>query len=256
MSTAVFRPNTVGWFEITTAEPELAEQFYRSLFDWRFTAFDSEYHTITAPDAAVATGALRRGGRDALCISVICDDLTATIPRLEALGATVVEPPARTPAGDLHAIVTDAQGNRIGLFAPAAQRNSAPGPQPPTPNSLAWFEIGTTDFAASRKFYEQAFGWRYERDEAAEGVAYYNILVEGASEPIGGMVDLSAGPTPTDYAIPGLLVADVPDLLERCERAGGQRVMGPFPDGNGLIIGQFTDRFGNRWSSFARPADG
>ncbi|MFQ6145978.1 VOC family protein [Streptomyces seoulensis] len=252
MSTPDIRPATVGWFEITTTDPARSQEFYRALLDWKFTALadDDAYCAITAPAAASAMGALRRGERDTVSLGVVCDDVTAAIAPLRVLGATLVEPPARTPAGDVHAVVTDVRGNRLGLFEPGSRYE----PEPPAPNATAWFEIGTTDPAATRTFYERAFGWRQQRDEAAVGVEYYGFLPPGAREPIGGVLDLSDTPEAADYAIPGLLVDDVPDLLERCEAGGGRRVTGPFADADGLVIGQFTDPLGIRWSSFSRPA--
>ncbi|MEV6560127.1 VOC family protein [Nocardia sp. NPDC051756] len=250
MSTSGTHPTTVGWFEIAATDPELDKQFYQGIFDWQFTSFGPGYYTITAPGASASMGALRRGSQDALWISVVCDDIASTIPRLETLGAKVFEDPARTAAGDLHAVITDVQGNKIGLFEPAAREYVRPAP---APNATAWFEIGTTDFEATRKFYEHAFGWAYERDEAAEGAVYYSVHPGGSKEPIGGTMDVTGMPNPADYAIPGLLVTDVADLLTRVEQAGGQRLMDPFADATGLIIGQFTDPFGNRWTAFAQP---
>lgn len=254
MNTSEVRPVTVGWFEITTTDPARSKEFYQGLFDWKLTAFadDDAYSTITAPGAAAAMGALRRGDHDAVCISVVCDDVAAVISELRALGATLVEPPARTMAGDVHAVVTDVRGNRLGLFEPGERRD--PEPIRPVPNATAWFEIGTTDLAATRTFYEKAFGWTQVRDEAAEGAEYYSIMPPSSQQAIGGVLDLSATPGAADYAVPGLLVTDVPDLLERCEAAGGRRVAGPFSDADGLVIGQFTDPFGNKWSAFAQPA--
>lgn len=122
------------------------------------------------------------------------------------------------------------------------------------PNATARFEIGTTDLAATRTFYEKAFGWTQVRDGAAEGAEYHSIMPPSSQQAIGGVLDLSATSGAADYAVPGLLVADVPDLLRRCEAAGGRRVAGPFSDADGLVIGQFTDPFGNRWSAFSQPA--
>ncbi|QFU90216.1 VOC family protein [Amycolatopsis sp. YIM 10] len=242
------RSTTVGWFEISATDPDRGREFYEGLFGWEFTEFGDGYRTITAPGAASSMGALRRGDRDELTIFAVCD-VAETVPHLESLGAKLIEPPSRTPAGDLQAVVADVRSNRIGL-------SSSGFSGPPVPGATAWFEIGTTDPAATRQFYQDAFGWTSERDEAAEGVVYYSFLPPGAGQPIGGIFDLTSMPGALDYAIPGLLVTDVEDLLDRCERAGGGRVMGPVSDANGLVIGQFTDPFGNRWSSFAVPPGG
>ncbi|MGX1777207.1 VOC family protein [Nocardia brasiliensis] len=248
------RPATVGWFDITASDPAHAKQFYQEVFSWEFAPIGDDYHTITAPGAGAAMGALRRGDRDALWIDVVCTDLATTIPRLESLGAKVIEPADETPAGARSAVVADTRGNRLGLYEPANTGEADTTAAAAVPNATAWFEIGTLDFTVTRQFYEQAFGWTYERDEAAEGAVYYSISAPGAAEPIGGTMDLSALPDAAEYAIPGLLVADVSALLDRVERAGGHRVMDPFADAHGLVIAQFTDPFGNRWTSFAQPA--
>ncbi|GAA2922969.1 hypothetical protein GCM10020221_18830 [Streptomyces thioluteus] len=174
-------------------------------------------------------GALRRGDQDALCISVLCPDVAAAVRALEPLGATLAEGPGRTPAGDVHAVVIDVRGNRLGLLEPAAPSIPAVPGAAPGLNATAFFEIGTTDFAATRKFYQEAFGWTTERDESAEGVAYYSILVPGLPGEIGGVLDLSGMDGATDYAIPTLRVADVPGTAGA--RRGGRRKPA---DGTGL----------------------
>lgn len=251
MSTPNAHPPRVGWFEITAAEPPAARKFYEELFGWTFDEVTDggTYSTITAPGAPAPMGALRGGERDALCIGVLCSDAAETARGLERLGARLAEEPARTPAGDLHAVVLDVQGNPVGLLQPAAP--PAP-PAAPVLNATAFFEIGTTEPDATRRFYAEAFGWTTERDEAAEGVTYYSIRAAGLGE-IGGMLDLTGMCGASDYAIPGLRVADVADVLDRVEAAGGSRVMGPLSDANGVVVGQFIDPVGHRWSTFALP---
>uniref|UniRef100_UPI002457D2B7 VOC family protein n=1 Tax=Nocardia brasiliensis TaxID=37326 RepID=UPI002457D2B7 len=163
-------------------------------------------------------------------------------------------PPHHTRAGAGWAVAADTLAKRRAFYDPPNPGHADTTAAAAVPNATAWFEIGTLDFAATRQFYEQAFGWTYERDEAAEGAVYYSISAPGAAEPIGGTMDLSALPDAAEYAIPGLLVADVSAMLDRVERAGGHRVMDPFTDAHGLVIAQFTDPFGNRWTSFAQPA--
>ncbi|WP_328442075.1 hypothetical protein OG828_46180 [Streptomyces sp. NBC_00457] len=251
MSTSDSHPAMVGWFEITATDPSRSRQFYQELFGWSFNSFGSDdtYRTITAPGAATSMGALRGGGRDTLCISVICSDAAAEVRRLEPLGAALAEQPERTPAGDIHAVVIDVRGNRLGLFEPAARRAPAAARDAaPVLNAMGFFEIGTTDLVTTQEFYKRAFGWTTERDKAVESVAYYGVVPPGASSEIGGVLDGMA-----DYAIPGVRVADVPAVLERAEAAGGRRVMGPVSDANGVVVGQFLDPFGNRWSTFALP---
>ncbi|WP_033289327.1 VOC family protein [Amycolatopsis jejuensis] len=255
MSTSNARPATVGWFEITATEPSLSRSYYQELFGWSFESPGDAKHywTITAPGSATAMGALRSGERDTTCIGVVSAEMAATVRKLESLGATIAERPARTPAGDLHAVAIDLQGNRIGLIEPAPRDEPGPRHAAPGLNALAFFEIGTTDLVATQRFYQAAFGWTTERDEAAEGVAYYHIRPAGSPDEIGGMLDLTGIAGATGYAIPGLRVADVGDVLERAEKAGGRTAMGPVADANGVVAGQFLDPVGNRWSTFSLP---
>jgi predicted enzyme related to lactoylglutathione lyase len=39
----------------------------------------------------------------------------------------------------------------------------------PAYNTVAWFQVGTTDAGQAKRFYSDLFGWRYTLDPNSEG---------------------------------------------------------------------------------------
>jgi predicted enzyme related to lactoylglutathione lyase len=96
----------------------------------------------------------------------------------------------------------------------------------PTPNSVAWFEIGTTAPELTKRFYGELFGWRIEFDDSAGGVPYYNIFT-GAQYPSGGMWDHGKGGQ--DYAMVSVLVQDVLAAVDKAKQLGATVEVEPTP---------------------------
>ena len=58
----------------------------------------------------------------------------------------------------------------------------------PADNTVAWFQVGTTDAGQARRFYGDLFGWRYTLDPNSEG-KYHLVSYPGADTPSGGIFD-------------------------------------------------------------------
>ena len=58
----------------------------------------------------------------------------------------------------------------------------------PAYNTVAWFQVGTTDSEHAKRFYGDLFGWRYTLDPNSEG-KYHLVSYPGADTPSGGMFD-------------------------------------------------------------------
>jgi predicted enzyme related to lactoylglutathione lyase len=98
---------------------------------------------------------------------------------------------------------------------------------------VAWFDLSTTNLAASKEFYSKLFGWTYKpvtgTDLAAQIVSGDQMIgtlrvAEGAISPFNGVVYVQ--------------VADVQETSTRAAALGGKVVEGfPFnlPDGTGAI---------------------
>ncbi|MFD3328221.1 VOC family protein [Streptomyces sp. NPDC058701] len=122
----------------------------------------------------------------------------------------------------------------------------------PRPGSMAWFEIGTTDPQTTIDFYGEAFGWRFEKDETAGGKPYFNIFT-GGEWPAGRLWDHSASKDGGDYAMPSILVTDVPATAAAATVAGARVEHGPEANPDGLVFARLRDPHGNRFGLFSMP---
>lgn len=264
-------PGSVVWFEIGTTEPEAVQDFFGSLLGWVFevdpdSSVDGRTYTrITAPGASWPMGAIQQGetGGEAISLSVYSADVAADVERLKRLGATVLVP--ATTVGDVtvFARLKDPRGNPFSLFsrtashrlqerAEATEEHMEQSAYAPQPGSFAWFEIGTTDTETTQRFYTQAFGWRFEKDDSAGGKPYDNVFT-GNQWPSGGMYDHSADPAGVDYAMPSILSTDVPAAADRASALGATVELGPDTNPDGLVYARLKDPRGNRFGLFSMP---
>ena len=58
----------------------------------------------------------------------------------------------------------------------------------PADNTVAWFQVGTTDAEQAKRFYGDLFGWRYTLDPNSEG-KYHLVSYPGTDTPSGGIID-------------------------------------------------------------------
>jgi predicted enzyme related to lactoylglutathione lyase len=123
-------PGTLAWFEIATSDPDGAQKFYGSLFDWTFAADapaaagGMDYRNITASGSDGPMGGVF--GTDAntpghAVFYILVADVAATCADAEQLGGSVVgkhlDPGPGAPA---FAYLRDPSGNQFGVFSPPA----------------------------------------------------------------------------------------------------------------------------------------
>jgi predicted enzyme related to lactoylglutathione lyase len=119
---------TVIWFEIWVSDLERAKAFYSGLFGWTYeplSDYDASggYQQINAGDAAGVNGALvnapgrERPASRGTVLYVHVPDLADAIDRAQSLGGTLVQKPTLISASaGTFAIVTDTEGNDLGLW--------------------------------------------------------------------------------------------------------------------------------------------
>jgi predicted enzyme related to lactoylglutathione lyase len=123
-------PGTLAWFEVATSDPDGAQKFYGSLFDWSFAADPAseasgmDYRNITASGAEGPMGGIAdTGGQmpDHAVFYILVADVDATCTAAENLGGSVasrqLDPPPGAPA---LAYLRDPAGNLFGVFTPPA----------------------------------------------------------------------------------------------------------------------------------------
>lgn len=105
---------TFVWFHNHSAMPADSATFYTSLLGW--TAADGPGMTMLAAEAAPFAGLGALDGVGAGWVPFVqVDDVDASTRRAVALGASIVKPKARGPAGEF-AIVRDPGGAAFALW--------------------------------------------------------------------------------------------------------------------------------------------
>ncbi|MEV0899321.1 VOC family protein [Actinoplanes sp. NPDC049802] len=117
--------NQIGWFQIGTDQPEVAERFYGDLFGWTFADDETAgaaYRIITTPGEGGLQGGVantRGEGPNHAVFSVVVADTEATCRQAEAAGGKVLVK-RTTPDGLALAHVLDPSGNQFQIFTPPA----------------------------------------------------------------------------------------------------------------------------------------
>ncbi len=123
-------PGTLAWFEVATSDPDGAEKFYGSLFDWTFDADGPaasggmDYRNIKASGADGPMGGIfGTGGQvpDHAVFYILVADVEATCTDAEQLGGSVVSKHLDPgPGAPTFAYLRDPSGNQFGVFTPPA----------------------------------------------------------------------------------------------------------------------------------------
>ncbi len=121
----------------------------------------------------------------------------------------------------------------------------------PAYNTVAWFQVGTTDAEAAKQFYGDLFGWQYTLDPNSDG-KYHIVTYAGAEAPSGGIFDTD-GEFP-NHAIFMVIVQDAAAVCTQVERLGGSVLVPPTTTKDGLVFANLHDRAGNHFGVFTPPA--
>jgi uncharacterized protein len=106
-------------FEIGVADPSKSKAFYAELFEWKIQLDDDGYGLVDTGAATGINGGLMRappGAPPYVTVYVGVDDLESYLERAEALGGKTVVPRMAVGEVGAFALMTDPDGNVIGLF--------------------------------------------------------------------------------------------------------------------------------------------
>jgi predicted enzyme related to lactoylglutathione lyase len=221
-------PGAPIWVELYTSDPAGAQAFYSGLFGW--TAEESPDHggyvTFHHEGGPVA-GCMRNDGTtgDPNFWSVYLEskDAVATVSMAQANGGElVVEPMAVDDLGHM-AFVNDPAGAAIGIWQPGTHTGIAAREVVGAP---VWFELLTTRFEESVRFYENVFGWATSSRSDTHEFRYTTLGKD--EDAVAGIMDASAfledaPPTWSVY----FEVEDADETARQAEEGGGGIVMAP-----------------------------
>jgi hypothetical protein len=112
------------------------------------------------------------------------------------------------------------------------------------------FEVIGKDPQRLRSYYGEVFGWEFDTSapvarEVSEPDDYGFTGGNATSDGVGIPGGVGGGTAYHPHVIFYIGVTDVEAALQRAERLGGTRQMGPAKAPTGLVVGHFTDPEGN-----------
>jgi predicted enzyme related to lactoylglutathione lyase len=124
--------------------------------------------------------------------------------------------------------------------------------------SVVHFEIIGTNPEGLRNYYGELFGWEFDTtspvsDTVSEPMNYGFVPRSTAVDGVGIPGGVGGGSAYRARAMFYVGVPDVEAALQKAERLGGTRKMGPDRAPTGLVVGHFTDPEGNLIGVAATP---
>lgn len=113
-------------------------------------------------------------------------------------------------------------------------------------NGIGWFEIGTDDPAAAKRFYGDVLGWTFAGDGDS---STYQMVTTGDADGLHGGLFATEGKMP-GYAIFTVLVEDVDAICRKTEQAGGKIQRPKQVTHDGLAFAYLLDPSGNQFGVF------
>jgi len=233
-----------GWYELMTSDVAAAGKFYSSVVGWTTKdvgTADMAYTTFNVGDSGVA-GMLNLPQHIAWVGYIHVDDVDAHVEKIVEAGGKVWKPATDVPGMLRFAVMSDPQGAAIVIFTSNPAMTTPPNPpKAPTPGTIGWHELYTTDVDAAFDFYSTHFGWTKTSDMDMGPMGVYRMFDQGENNPMGsgGMMNKPAE-VPNPYWNFYFNVDSIKAAIERVNAGGGTVIAGPHqvPGGSWIIQGQ------------------
>jgi uncharacterized protein len=117
-------PNPVTWFEVHSADPERARQFYGDVFGWTYDEAMPGYSMIQlGADAPIGGGIVDTGAAypNHAIFLVQVPDVGAALTSVAGKGGSIVADVRSTPVGLTFGYAADPDGSIFGVWCPPPQ---------------------------------------------------------------------------------------------------------------------------------------
>ncbi|SER54722.1 hypothetical protein SAMN05443377_10296 [Propionibacterium cyclohexanicum] len=235
-TTPAVRTGAPIWIELSTHDPQGAEDFYGQLFGWQFQdqgeAF-GHYQLVAGPSGPLA-GAMSTlmgpegptsepTGPTAWTVYLGTGDIGATSAGTPSAGGSVLVAPMPVPDFGTMGVLAAPSGAVVGAWQPGPFTGFDLTMHYRTP---VWFECLTTDFDADLAFYQQVFDWRPHEDSKPGEPRYVtNGIGEDA---VCGLYDATSFDPPVEpHWRVYFAVDDCQTACETIRQLGGQVRGGP-----------------------------
>jgi hypothetical protein len=233
MATYESTHGSVVHVELYSEDPEATRAFSETVFGWSVEpveGMEEEYDSWRAPNPP-GGGIVGLDGPFATPSTVLyldVDDLGAAVASIVDAGGEILMEETAVPEMGVFAVFRDPGGVVSAAWEDRYEGEPPEGGWPaftddPEPGSVAHFELYSDDPAATRRLYDDVFGWTFE--EVGDGDDEYT-MARPPTPPYGGLVAV------TDEMVPGtmlfVLVDDAGDASRVVADAGGRLLREPF----------------------------
>ena len=221
---------TPCWADLTSTDPDGARAFYGALFGWDLEVGppESSGYTMARHDGRVVTAingmASPEGAPSAWVTYLATDDLDATHAAALAAGATEVLAPFDVMTAGRMSLAVDPTGAFFGLWQAGDHVGFQAFNEPAT---VVWNELLSRDYEGAKSFYDNLFGFSYEKVDMPPPHEYATIsnggdMVAG----IGSMPPEVPAQVPSNWAV-YFQVEDVDSVVAETVRLGGSMMSEP-----------------------------
>lgn len=231
-----------GWYELMTSDTTAAGKFYSDVVGWTTQDMpgDGPAYTVFNVGGVGIAGMLAMQGHSGWIGYIAVDDVDAHVEHIVAAGGNLQRPAADVPGMLRFAVMSDPQGAAIVVFTPNPMMASPELPQAPTPGTIGWNELYTTNLDAGFDFYQKMFGWTKLTDMDMGPMGTYRIFDEGDNKPMGsGGMMLKPAQMPVCAWSFYFNVESIGAAIKRVEAGQGKVLNGPnqVPGGGWIIQG-------------------
>jgi predicted enzyme related to lactoylglutathione lyase len=233
-----------SWYELMTSDTNAAGKFYSGVVGWTIQeqpeTAGMKYTTFNIDQVGIA-GMLNIPGHVGWVGYISVDDVDAHVEKIVEAGGKLWRPATDVPGMLRFAVMSDPQGAAIVVFTGNPEMPTPERPAPPTPGTIGWHELYTTDLDAGFDFYNKLFGWTKLTDMDMGPMGLYRIFDEGDHKEMGdgGMMN-----KPEHIPVAAwtfyFSVDSIKAAVERVNAGGGKVLNGPIqvPGGGWIINGQ------------------
>lgn len=231
-----------GWIDLATPDQAGATAFYCSLFGWTSVDVPTDAgttYTMLSLDGKLVAGLgpqqpeqAQAGVPSTWTTYVMVGDVDEMVTATPGAGGTVLVPAFDVMTSGRMAMVADPSGAMIGLWQPNEHQGADVFNEVGT---FTWAELQTRDIAGALPFYEELFGWRWEKSSAGDLpylVAHLDAkgdAAEGVDTSVAGAMATPPGVAEEAPSMWGVYfaVAACDDAVAKAQQLGGSLVAGP-----------------------------
>lgn len=253
--TGEWTPGKFVWFELATRALEPQQQFYASVFGWRFTTIDEgeNHYSLIRNDQQPVAGMFepkqQEGKLGALWIAFMSSkDPELVMAAVKRSGGSVHTAPVNLPDRGVHALFRDPQG---ALFGVLNSTRGDPLDVQAAIGSIIWLDLFARDVNAAADFYQKVAPYQIETSPTESGEPENNgdkqiprTFLMSANKHRAGIVSLPEEANRAGW-LPYVRVSDVETTLEKVVQSGGH-----------VMVAPDTELFNGNLAIFADPQGG